>query len=86
MWMFVVALHTVSQEPGVFHIDSLLPPWGPQSPLTSNQELGKEHTGSHMGGFHGPDLEIVSITFIHVPLAGIVTWSHLTSREAGKYN
>ena len=26
MWMFVVALHTVSQEPGVFHMDSLLPP------------------------------------------------------------
>ena len=61
-------------------------PWGPQSPLTSSQELGKEHTGCHMGGFHGPDLEIVSITFIHVPLAGIVTWSHLTSREAGKCN
>lgn len=35
--------------------------------------MGKEHEGTHVGGFHGPSLETVHAPPAHVPL--VRTWS-----------
>jgi hypothetical protein len=40
--------------------------------------------GDHLGGFNGPDLEVIHIAFTYILLARTQSWLHITAREAGK--
>lgn len=63
-----------TQAPSILNLYYTL---GTSEPFTSNQELRKENTASHMGGFHGPGLDMVYIIFVHGPLAGILSNGHI---------
>lgn len=58
------------------HLLNLYCQLGTSEPFIANQKLGQLHTEPGEGGFHRPDSELVSITFIHMPLAGTLSHGH----------